>query len=154
MLAKGIITDSCSNYASPIVIVYKKSGDIRLCVDFRRLNEKVVKDAFPIPRIDESLEALRGSTLFSTLDLASAYHQIEVEPSDRCKTAFTTPMGLYEYIRMPFGLTNAAATFSRLMNQVLKEEVFEILLVYLDDIIIFGRNMDEQIERLEIVFNK
>ena len=154
LLSEQIIKESNSSYASPIVIVHKKNGEIRLCVDFRKLNQKITRDVFPIPRIEESLDALRGSCLFSTLDLASAYHQIKVAPEDRHKTAFCTPMGLYEYIRMPFGLTNAPSTFSRLVSQVFRDEVFQILLVYLDDIIVYGVNMDEQIERLDTVFTR
>ena len=154
LLAKGIIEESNSSYASPIVVVKKKTGDIRMCVDFRRLNAKIHRDSFPIPRIEESLDALQGATLFSTLDLASAYHQVEVELEDRPKTAFTTPMGLYQFVRMPFGLINAPATFSRLVSKVFREEIFQILLVYLDDIILYSNTVEEHIRRLEIIFSK
>jgi transposase InsO family protein len=120
-----------------------------MCVDYRRLNAKVKRDCFPLPRIEESLEALRGATLFSTMDLVSAYNQVEVEPVDQEKTAFTTPMGLYQYIRMPFGLNNSPATFSRLVGQVFREEIFQSLLVYLDDIIVFSSEVQSHLDRLE-----
>ena len=154
LLAKGIIKESNSNYASPIVIVRKRNGDIRMCVDYRRLNRKIKRDLFPLPRIQESLEVLGGSTLFSTIDLVSAYNQVEVECKDQEKTAFTTPMGLFQYIRMPFGLTNAPATFSRLVNQVFREEIFQSLLVYLDDIIVFSDGVDDHLNRLDNAFRR
>ena len=154
LLSKGIIKESSSNYASPIVVVRKKSGELRLCVDYRKLNAKIKKDVFPLPRIEESLEALRGSTLFSTMDLASAYSQVEVEPRDQEKTAFTTPMGLYQFVRMPFGLTNAPATFSRLVSSVFREDIFQTILVYLDDIIIFADSMEQHLERMETVLRQ
>lgn len=111
LLKKGVIRPSQSDYASPIVLFGNKSGAIRLWVDYRRLNAKTRKDAFPLPRIEESLDA----QYFSAIDLASAYNQVEVHPDDRHKTAFTTPMGLFEYNRMPFGLCNVPALFQKLM---------------------------------------
>ena len=101
--------------------------DHRLCVDYRRLNSKTVKDAYPLPRIEESFNALAGSKYFTTLDLASGYHQIAMDPKDQDKTAFTTPFGLFEYTRMPFGLTGAPATFQRLMNGVMSDFLFNFL---------------------------
>ena len=153
LLAKGIIQESHSDYAAPIVLVKKKSGELRLCVDYRKLNRKVQKDSFPLPRIEESLDTLAGVKYFSTLDLTSAYHQIEVTPEDRKKTAFTTPMGLFEYVRMPFGLSTSPATFQRLMNQIFREDIFRILLVYLDDIIVYSSTIEEHIQRLDQVFS-
>ena len=154
LLDKGVIRPSQSDYASPIVLVRKKSGALRLCVDYRQLNAKTRRDAFPLPRIDESLDALGGAKHFSTIDLASAYNQVEMEPADRHKTAFTTPMGLYEYNRMPFGLNNAPATFQRLMQNIFREDVLKILLVYLDDIIVYSGTIAEHLSRLELVFRK
>lgn len=131
-----------------------KDGSIRLCVDYRKLNQKTIRDAFPLPRIEESLDALHGSSLFSTCDLASGFHQIAMSLTDQHKTAFVTPFGLFEYTRMPFGLCNSPATFQRLMQHVFSELVFQILLVYLDDIVIYSRTIDEHISRLNTLFHK
>lgn len=136
LLTKGVVKPSHSPYAAPVVVVRKKNGSIRLCVDYRRLNSKTVKDAYPLPRIEESFNALAGAKYFTTLDLASGYHQIAMDPKDQDKTAFTTPFGLFEYTRMPFGLTGAPATFQRLMNGVMSDFLFNFLLVYLDDLLI------------------
>ncbi|KAK3726383.1 hypothetical protein QZH41_005098 [Actinostola sp. cb2023] len=154
LLQKGVIKPSQSDYASPIVLVRKKSGALRMCVDYRQLNAKTRRDAYPLPRIDESLDALGGAKHFSTIDLASAYNQVEVEPADRHKTAFTTPMGLFEYTRMPFGLNNSPATFQRLMQNIFRDDLLQILLVYLDDIIVYSSNVAEHLGRLEHVFQK
>lgn len=154
LLQKGVIRPSESNYASPIVLVRKKSGALRMCVDYRKLNQKTKRDQYPLPRIEESLEALRGAKYFSTIDLASAYNQVEVHADDRHKTAFTTPMGLFEYNRMPFGLQNAPATFQRLMQGVFRDDILRTLMVYLDDIIVFSSTIQEHLERLETVFSK
>ena len=154
ILAKGVVTPSHSPYAAPVVVVQKKDGSIRLCVDYRRLNSKTVKDAYPLPRIEESFNALAGSKYFTTLDLASGYHQIAMDPKDQDKTAFTTPFGLFEYTRMPFGLTGAPATFQRLMNGVMSDFLFNFLLVYLDDLLIFSESFDDHLQHLEKVLKK
>ena len=125
-----------------------------MCVDYRQLNAKVKRDAYPLPRIDESLDVLGGAKYFSTIDLASAYNQVEVAPADRHKTAFTTPLGLFEYNRMPFGLGGAPATFQKVMQTIFHDELLEILIVYLDDIIIFSQDITTQLQRLEKVFQK
>lgn len=104
MLDSGVVSESSSPWAAPIVLVKKKDGTWRFCVDYQKLNALTHKDAFPLPRIEESLTCLKQSRWFSTLDLASGYWQVEVDPKDREKTAFTTPLGLYEFHRMPFGL--------------------------------------------------
>lgn len=153
-LYKKIITKSTSPYASPIVVVRKKDGFVRLCVDYRKLNKKTVRDAFPPPKMEESLDALHGSTVFSTCDLVSGFQQIAMSPENQHKTAFVTPFELFEYTRMPFGLCNSPATFQRLMQHVFNELVFQILLVYLDDIVVYSRTNDDQVERLDTVFRK
>jgi len=154
MLKKGIISPSSGPWSAPVVLVKKKDGTTRLCIDYRVLNEVTVKDAYPLPRIDESLDSLSGVTWFSTLDLMSGYWQVEMEPEDRSKTAFATRRGLYEFNVMPFGLCNAPGTFERLMETVLAGLQWEICLVYLDDIIIFGRTFEEELDRLRQVFDR
>ena len=145
LLDKGVIKPSQSNYASPIVLVRKKSGALRMCVDYRQLNSKVKRDAYPLPRIDESLDVLGGAKYFFTIDLASAYNQVEVDPADRHKTAFTTPFGLFEYNRMSFRLGGAPATFQRVMQTIFRDELLEVLIVYLDDIIVFSQDIKTHI---------
>ena len=154
-LKLGVLQESTSCYASPAVLVRKKDNSLRLCIDYRQLNLKTIKDAFPLPRVGECLEALTGSRYFSTLDLAHGYYQCAIDTQDVPKTAFRVgTSGLYEFTRMPMGLCNAPATFSRLMNHVLGNENFNSLLIYLDDILVFGKSVDEMIQRLDTVFGK
>ena len=154
LLAKKIIVESHSPYASPIVIVRKKDGTLRLCVDYRRLNAKTVGDAYPLPRIQESFDALVGAQYFTTLDLASGYHQIAMHPTDQPKTAFVTPFGLYEYTRMPFGLATAPATFQRIMHGVMSDFMYNFALVYLDDILVFSKTFNDHIDQLDRLFSR
>ena len=154
LLEAGVIRESNSPYASPVVLVRKKDGGLRVCVDFRKLNAKTVRDAYPIPRIAETLEALHGAKWFCSLDLQSGYLQVGVHEADKPKTAMTTPFGLYEFNRMPFGLTNAPATFQRLMERCLAGLNLKICLVYLDDVIVFGSTFEETLKRLEIVLKR
>ena len=147
--------EPCSGpWASPIVIVTKKDGTHRVCIDFRKVNNVTRKDAFPLPRMDDCLDALAGSKLFSTLDLASGYWQIPVAEEDRDKTAFNTRNGLHRFRVMPFGLATAPATFERLMELVLKGLTFDRCLVYLDDVIVFGRTFEEALQNLDRVFER
>ena len=154
LLAKDIITPSESPYAAPIVVVKKKNGDLRLCCDFRGINAVTRRDAYPLPRMEECIDALAGATVFSTLDLAAGYHQTEVHPEDRHKTAFTTPFGLFEWKRLPFGLCNAPAQFSRVMQQVMNDHLFKILVLYLDDLLIYATDFDTHLENLQKVFTR
>ena len=154
LLDNGIIQESHSPYAAPIVLVRKKDGSLRLCVDYRRLNAKTVRDQFPLPRIEESIDAIGNAKWFSTMDLASGLNQVAMDEEDRHKTAFTTPFGIFEYNRMPMGMTNSPATFQRLMQTCLNDYIFQILLVYLDDIIVYSNTFDEHIERLDRVFTR
>ena len=125
-----------------------------MCVDYRRLNDQTRKDAFPLPRVEESMDVLCGSKYFSSMDMTCGYYQVAMAEKDKMKTAFTTPMGLYEYNRMPFGLCNAPATFQRLMQHCFRDEVFDILLVFLDDVLVYSDSILEHVNRLDRVFAK
>ena len=141
-----------SAWASPIVLAKKRDGGVRFCVDFRRMNEITRKDAYPLPRIDDTLETLSQPQLFSTLDLASGYWQVELAEESREKTAFSTTEGLYEFKVMPFELCNAPATFQRLMDLVLSGLQWSNCLVYIDDIMIMGKTFQEHLKNMEQVF--
>lgn len=155
MLDLGVIQKSESPYASNVVLVRKKSGELRFCIDLRRLNAKTVRDAYALPRIEETLDALRGAKWFSTLDLKSSYWQVEVAEEDKHKTAFTVgPLGFYECTRMPFGLTNAPATFQRLMETCMGDLYLTHCLLYLDDIVVYSATYEEHMQRLEAVFRR
>lgn len=152
MLDSEIIRESSSPYASPIVLVNKKTGEKRLCVDYRALNRKTKREHYPLPRIEDQLDRLSGSSLFITLDLASGYYQIPIAEQSREKTAFVTPDGQYEYNRMPFGLVNAPSVFQRTMNKVIQgSPVSAYTLIYMDDILIPARSFEEGLFRLEEV---
>ena len=153
MLTNKIIRDSHSPFAAAIVMVNKKDGEMRMCIDYRQLNKITIKDRYPLPRIDDTVDALCGSMYFSTLDLLSGYWQIEIEERDKYKTAFICEFGQYEFNRMPFGLTNAPSTFQRAMNNILKPILYGFALVYLDDIIVFSNSIENHLSHLECVFN-
>ena len=154
MLSQGVIEQSRSPWASPVVLVSKKDGGLRFCIDYRQLNRITKLDEFPLPRIDDTLDLLAGCKFFTTLDLAAGYWQVAMNPSDQEKTAFTTYSGLYEFKKMPFGLVNAPATFQRLMEVVLSGLAREGCLVYLDDVLVMGKTMKEHNENLQKVFNR
>jgi hypothetical protein len=151
---RGTIRPSTSPWASPIVLVRKRTGATRLCVDYRKLNKVTVKDAFPLPRVADCLDSLAGSVLFSTFDITAAYHQVPVKREDIPKTAFVTKYGLFEFLTMPFGLCNAPGTFQRLMEIVLNGLQWSTCLIYLDDVIIYGRTFDEHMTRLRDVLDR
>ncbi|XP_078733268.1 uncharacterized protein LOC144947785 [Lampetra fluviatilis] len=154
MLAADIISPSNSPWGAPVVLVKKKDGKLRFCVDFRKLNKISVADAYPLPRMDDSLDALSGAKFFSTLDLSSGFWQLPLDESSREKTAFRTPQGLFQFNCLPMGLNAAPATFQRLMELVLTGLQWETCLIYLDDIIVFSRTFDEHLTRLETVFTR
>ena len=154
MLQKDIIQPSSSPWASPIILVPKKDGSLRFCIDYRKLNSVTRKDAYPLPRVDDTLEALSGSKWFSTLDLLCGYWQVEVEEKDRHKTAFCTREGLFELKVMPFGLCNAPAVFQRLMDLVLSGIQWERCLVYIDDIVIMGKTFERHLQNLKLVLER
>ena len=154
MLQKGVIKKSASPWASPIVLAQKKDGTTRFCVDYRKVNTVTRRDAYPLPRIDDTLDTLSGSKWFSTLDLISGYWQVQMNPADQEKTAFCTPEGLFEFTVMPFGLCNAPATFQRLMDMILAGLQWNRCLVYLDDVIIIGRTFLDHLTNLSMVFER
>jgi hypothetical protein len=153
MRRQGIIEPASGPWASPIVLVSKKDGSTRFCVDYRRLNNITRKDSYPLPRIDTILDSLEGSCWFSTLDLKSGYWQVELDQKDKEKTAFCAE-GLWQFRVMPFGLCNAPATFERLMDRVLSGTSSKSVLVYLDDVIIHGKTVEEELQHLDDVFQR
>ena len=151
MLANRIIRPSSSPWSSPVVIVKKKDGNPRFCVDYRRLNSITERDVYPLPRIDDIIDKLAGSQYFTTLDLKAGYWQIPIDEEDKKKTAFVTTDGLYEFNVLPFGLSNAPASFQRIINSVLGALRWDISLVYLDDIILYSKSFVQHIQHLELV---
>lgn len=123
-----------------------------MCIDYRSLNENTVIDRYPMPRIDDLLDRLSGSTIFSKLDLQSGYHQVAIEPGHEHRTAFQSRFGLFEYTVVPFGLCNAPATFQRLMHEILREKLDVFVIIYLDDILVFSKNEEEHAQHLRWVF--
>ena len=154
MKGDGIIEPSASPWSSPVGLVRKKDGSTRFCVDYRKLNDVTHKDSYPLPRIDDTLEALSGSEWFSTLDLKSGYWQVELDKEDKEKTAFSAGNGLWQFTVMPFGLCNAPATFERLMEQVLAGLPITIALVYLDDVLVPGISFPNHVSNLRQVFQR
>ena len=154
----GVIKPSSSPWASPIVLVKKKDGTLRFCIDYRKLNAVTKTDSFPLPRIDDLLDELGQSRYFSTLDLASGYWQIRVHPASQEKTAFVTHQGLYEFCVMPFGLCNAPAVFQRLMQRVVMglnpEDGSAFVSVYLDDVLVFSRTLEDHLKQLDLVISR
>nr|XP_008191903.1 PREDICTED: uncharacterized protein LOC100141851 isoform X1 [Tribolium castaneum] len=152
LLGSGVIRESDSPYSSPILLVRKKDGQHRMCVDYRQLNSKTIKDRFPLPRVDEHLDKLNGAKFFTTLDLASGYYQIPMATESIPKTAFVTPDGHYEFVRMPFGLANAPAVFQRAMNKVLGPLRFQTAFCYIDDLLIPSKDFETGLNNLRTVF--
>ncbi|XP_039884477.1 uncharacterized protein LOC120731507 [Simochromis diagramma] len=148
LLDTGVIRESESPFSSPIVVVRKKNGQIRLCIDYRKLNLQTIKDAYTLPKLEDTFAALSGSQWFSVLDLKSGYYQIEVEEADKPKTAFVCPLGFWEVNRMPQGLTNAPSTFQRLMEKCMGDMHLKEVIVFLDDLIVFSKTLEEHETRL------
>ena len=153
LLEKKFIQPSASPYGAPVLFAKKKNGKLRLCVDYRALNDQTVKNKYPIPRTDDLLDQLQGARYFTSLDLTSGYHQIPIRPEDRCKTAFRTRYGSFEFLVMPFGLTNAPATFQAWMNTILGPYLDSFVIVYLDDILIYSKTEEEHEKHVEMVLD-
>ena len=154
MLEAGVIQPSTSDWASAPVLIRKRDGSVRWCIDYRGLNSVTVKDVFPLPLIEDCMDSLAGKEWFSKLDANSAYWQIRIKESDRKKTAFTTKYGLFEHVKMGFGLCNAPATFSRAINLVMRGLNWKVALAFLDDILIMGQNFDDHLRNLKLALER
>jgi hypothetical protein len=154
LLNKGFILPSSSPWGAPVIFVDKKDGTQRMCVDYRSLNEVTIKNKYPLPRIDDLFDQLRGACVFSNIDLRSGYYQLKIRNSDIPKTAFTTRYSLYEYTVMSFGLTNTPAYFMYLMNKVFMEYLDKFVVVFIDDILVFSKTEEEHAEHLRLVLQK
>ena len=152
MLDCKVIQPSSSEWSSPSVLIRKRDGDIRWCIDFRAVNQVTRKDAYPLPLIEQCLDALAGVVYMSTLDMNSGYWQLLLAVADRCKTAFQMKDGLYEFLRMPFGLCNAPATFQRAIQLVFRGMTWREVLTYLDDINVLGRGFEDHLQNLRKAF--
>jgi hypothetical protein len=154
LLEKGFIRPSSSPWGCPAIFVKKKDQTLRMCVDYRPLNEVTIKNKYPLPRIDILFDQLTGARVFSKIDLRSGYHQILIRPEDITKTAFTTRYGLFEYLVMSFGLTNAPAHFTYVMNSAFMPELDKFVVVFIDDILIYSKNEEEHAQHLRIVLTR
>ena len=152
LLSKGYIRPSKSPWGAPVLFVKKKDGSLRLCVDYRGLNKLTIKNKFPLPRVDDIFDHLHGSKIFSKIDLKSGYHQIQIKESNIEKTGFRSRLGYYEYVVMPFGLTNAPATFMTLMNSFFRGHLDKFVIVFMDDILIYSKNVEEHKQHFKQIF--
>jgi hypothetical protein len=151
---KGYIRPSTSPWAAPVLFVENKDGTKRMCVDYGALNKVTIKNKYPLPRIEDPFDQLRGASVFSKIDMRSGYHQLRIQPSDIPKTAFITKYGLYEYTVMSFGLTNALAFFMNLMNSVFMDYLDKFVVVFIDDILIYSQSEEEHVDHLKMVLQR
>ena len=148
MLCNGIIEPSVSPWAGPVVLVTKADNTLRLCIDYRNLNKATIKGSYPLPQLQDTLDTLYGNNLFATLDLLKGYYQIKIEEGSRKKTAFTTHIGLFQYIGLPFGLTNPTVSFQRLLEHVLRDYIGKFVILYIDDILIFSASFEDHLSHV------
>ena len=140
LLDKGYIRPSVSPWGAPVLFVKNKDGTFRMCIDYRQLNKLTIKNRYPLPRIDDIFDQVRGASVFSKIDLRTGYHQLRIKEEDISKTAFRTRYGHYEFVVLPFGLTNSPTTFMCLMNSVLNKYLDKFVLVFIDDILVYSKN--------------
>jgi hypothetical protein len=153
LLDLGLVRPSVSPWGTLVIFVKKKDGSLRLCIDYRDLNCAIVKNRYPVPRIDDLFDQMKGAAVFSKIDLRSGYHQLRIKEGDIPKNSFLTRFGHYKFVAVPFGLTNAPAVFMSLMNDVFRKYLDHFVQVFLDDILIYSRNEREHEEHLRIVLS-
>ncbi|CAN4103756.1 unnamed protein product [Withania somnifera] len=151
LLDKGFIRSSVSPWGAPVLFVKKKDGSMRMCIDYRRLNKVTVKNKYPLPRIDDLFDRLRGAAVFSKIDLRSGYHRLRIRTEDIPKTAFRTRYGHYEFLVMSFGLTNAPSAFMDLMHRVLKTYLDSFVIVFIDDILVYSQSKSDHERHLRVI---
>ena len=153
LLEKGVIRPSISPWGAPVLFVKKKDGTLRLCIDYRQLNKLTIKNKYPLPRIDDSFDQLKGVSIFSKIDLRSRYHQLRIKDVDVLKTTFRTRYGHYEFLVMSFGLTNSPVAFMDQMNRVLRLYVDQFIVVFIDYILVYSKDQENHDTHLRVVLD-
>lgn len=150
LLDKGFIRPSHSPWGAPVLFLKKKDGTLRMCIDYRELNNVTIKNKYPLPRIDDLFDQLKGAVVFSKIDLQSRYHQLKIKESDVPKIAFRTRYGHYEFLVMPFGLINTPVAFMDMMNRVFAQYLDKFIIVFIDDILIYSKTQEKHEEHLGV----
>ena len=153
LLQRDLIIPNTSSFGAQILFVKKPNGTFRMCVDYRALNKATIRNQYPIPRVDDLLDQLRGAKVFSAIDLMQGYYQIKIQDANCAKTAFKTPMGLYKFRVLPFGLMNAPVIFQCVVNRIFRLYIGKFVLVYLDDILVFSKSVEEHLTHIRQVLN-